>query len=95
MFLMLGFIIHLHKSVFIPTQKLVFLGFILDSVQMRIYLTTEKMDKVRSACIKLLTVLPITIRDVAQALGYTISCFPGVMFGPLYFRQLEMEKLKP
>ena len=42
MFLSLGFILHPHKSVFTPTQKLVFLGFVLDSVQMKIYLTNEK-----------------------------------------------------
>ena len=30
MFLALGFIIHPHKSIFTPTQRLVFLGFILD-----------------------------------------------------------------
>ena len=44
MFLSLGFILHPHKSVFTPTQKLVFWGFVLDSVQMKIYLTNEKID---------------------------------------------------
>ena len=39
----IGFIIRPHKSIFIPTLRLVFLGFILDSVQMGIYLTSEKM----------------------------------------------------
>ena len=34
----------------------------------------------------------VTTRDVAQALGYMVSSFPGVMFGPLYFRQLERDQ---
>ena len=60
--------------------------------QMRIYLTSEKMAYVTSICTKLLDASQVTIRDVAQALGYTVSSFPGVMFGPLYFRQLERDK---
>ena len=39
-----GFIIYPHKSIFIPTLRLVFLGFIL--VQMEISLTSEKMANV-------------------------------------------------
>ena len=54
MFLSLCFIIHPHKSVFIPKQKLLFLGFVLDSVQMKIYLTNEKIDKLKSICTKLI-----------------------------------------
>ena len=33
-----------------------------------------------------------TIRTVSQVLGSIISTFPGVMFGPLYFRHLERDK---
>ena len=92
MFLSLGFILHPQKSVFIPTQKLVFLGFVLDSVQMKIYLTNEKVDKLKSICTKLIKAKETTIREVSRALGYMVSSFPGVMYGPLYFRQLEREK---
>ena len=38
----LGFVVHPEKSAFIPTQKLVFLEFILDSVFMLVYLTPDK-----------------------------------------------------
>ena len=43
MLLSLGFILHPHKSVFTPTQQLVIWGFVLDLVQMKIYLTNEKL----------------------------------------------------
>jgi len=92
MFLSLGFIIHPQKSVFIPSQNLLFLGFVLDSVQMKIYLTNEKVDKLKSICTKLIKAKETTIREVSRALGYMVSSFPGVMYGPLYFRQLEREK---
>lgn len=41
----LGFILNHKKSVFQPTQFLTFLGFILNSVNMTVTLTTEKATK--------------------------------------------------
>ena len=38
----LGFITHPEKSVLIPTLRLMYFGFVLDSVQMKIYLTLRK-----------------------------------------------------
>ena len=38
----LDFTIHTDKSVFVPTQKITFLGFIIDSAKMTISLTEEK-----------------------------------------------------
>ena len=40
----LGFIIHPKKSVFIPTQMISFLGFVLDSRTMTVYLTQHKQE---------------------------------------------------
>ena len=37
-----------------PTQRLVFLGFVLDSIVMRLYLTPEKASKAKSACQRVL-----------------------------------------
>ena len=42
MMLKLGFTIHPEKSLFIPTQTLEFLGFILNSINMTVSLATEK-----------------------------------------------------
>ena len=88
----LGFLIHPCKSVLVPTQRLIFLGFILDSVLMRIYMTPDKVAKVLDLCSNLLSAQLPTIRTVSQVLGYIISTFPGFMFGPLYFRHLECDK---
>ena len=41
----LGFITHPDKSVLIPTQRLTYLGFILDSIEMKIFLTPEKAER--------------------------------------------------
>ena len=46
----LGFTIYPGKSVFIPSQRLVLLGVIIDSVAMTITLTPEKAFKLKEAC---------------------------------------------
>lgn len=88
----LGFTIHPDKSVFIPSQRLVLLGFIIDSVAMTITLTPEKALKVKEACATLLGQGLPTIRQVACVIGKIISSFPGVMYGQLYYRVLEHTK---
>ena len=34
----------------------------------------------------------VVIRDVAQLIGVLVACFPGVEFGQLFYRQLEIDK---
>lgn len=50
MSLNLGFVVHPSESVFEPTQKIVFLGFILDSKDMTISLTHERATKLKDLC---------------------------------------------
>ena len=92
MFQGLGFIIHPDKSVLVPTKKLKFLGFILDSQLMRVSLTVEKADSLKAATQFLLSKNLPTIREVAEVIGRMVASFPGVQFGPLFYRQLENEK---
>ena len=88
----LGFLINLEKSVLQPCQKLTFLGFILDSVNMKVFLTTEKAEKVILACQQLLNKNAASIREVAQVIGLLVSSLPAVQYGPLYYRSLEIDK---
>ena len=88
----LGFVVHPDKSVFIPTQKLVFLGFVLDSVSMLVYLTPDKALKLKQAATALFNCNNPTIREVAKVLGLIVSSFPGVAYGPLHYRYLERDK---
>ena len=88
----LGFVPHPTKSVFIPTQILVYLGFLLNSINMTVSLTPDKANKLKTAVNCLLSREQWSVREVAQVLGRTISSFPGVMYGPLHFRLTEHEK---
>ena len=43
----LGFIINKEKSVPIPLQKIVFYGYVIDSVAMAVSLPNEKLNKIK------------------------------------------------
>jgi len=92
MYTKLGFYIHPGKSHLNPTQEITYLGFVLNSITMSIKLTTEKASTIKIECESALQVRKITIRQVARILGLLVSCFPGVMWGPLPYRQLESDK---
>ena len=87
----LGFAINENKSVYEPTQKLTMLGFILDSVSMTIRPTKEKSEKIVALCQTKLEEQRCTIRDLARLIGNIVATFPGVQFGPLHYREMEVK----
>ena len=89
----LGLTLNMAKSVLIPSQSLTFLGFTLNSAQMTVSLTPSKAMKVKSKAVELLHNQSPTIRTVSETIGLMVASFPGVMYGPLYYRQLEIEKV--
>ena len=91
-FTCLGFVIHHTKSVFLPTQCLEFLGFLLDSTSMTVRSTPKKADKIVVLCRKALRARELSICEVTSLIGTLVSTFPGVEFAPLYYRHLEWDK---
>lgn len=89
-----GFVINWEKSVIIPTQKLVYLGFLLDTVEMKITLTADKCSSLKNQISKFLQSNQITILALSQIVGKLVASFPGVRFGRLFYRQLDIEKTR-
>lgn len=88
----LGFIINYKKSSLIPNQKCQFLGFILNSKDFTIELTTKKKKQV-SDLLKYFTVgRKVTIRQFAHLLGVLVACCPAVAYGMMHCRRLERLK---
>ena len=90
----LGLVIHPEKSVFIPQQKMIFLGFVIDSVRMIVMLTEDTIRKLKD----LLTFAMdnahfLRIRDVARLIGHLVSSLPAVKYVTLYYRYLKMDKI--
>ena len=88
----LGFLPHPEKSVFEPTRKITFLGFVINSLIMRITLTPEKTLKVYMACIKLSAMAEHSILELSQVIGLLVASLPAVQYGQLHYRHLEIDK---
>ena len=80
------------KSVTTPVQRLEHLGFVLCSRSMTISLGENKVKLVKETGHMVLTCKDVSIRAVAQLIGRFVSCFPGVEYGPLFYRRLEHDK---
>ena len=87
----LGFILHPVKSVLKPVQVLIFLGFLLNSVDMTVSLTREKIQHIKVECEKMLELTELPIWELASFIGLLVSSFYGVLHGPLFYRHLEID----
>lgn len=90
----LGFTINWEKSVLVPTQRIKFFGFIIDSVQFKIFLTEEKVQKVFLKAGKLMENGVIVIRELASFIGLVINAFHAVLQAPMHYRDLERDKIR-
>ena len=88
----LGFVVHPNKSVLEPCQEITYLGFVLNSKTMTVSLTRERAQKICKHCQQLRDITLPTIRFVAKVIGLMVASFPGVLYGPLFYRQLENDK---
>jgi hypothetical protein len=92
----LGFVPHPKKTVFIPTQILVFLGFLLNSITMTVSLTPDKAKKLKAAVNHLFLRQRPCIHEVAQVVGQSLYLvFLGSCMGPYFSASLSMKNLKP
>ena len=88
----LEFLINHEKSVLQPFQKLTFLCFLLDSVNMKVFLTAEKKRENNFGMPTTSGENCISIRKVAHVIGLLVSSLPAVQYGPLHYRSLEIDK---
>ena len=86
----LGFLINYDKSMLIPTQKIQFLGLLIDSTQMLFIPPETKTTSIRKARQQLVNKQRPTFREeVSRVLGLLEFCRPAVWSAPLHYRQLQ------
>jgi hypothetical protein len=73
----LGFMISRDKSVIEPTQQIEYLGFIIDSINMKVIPTSEKIHKLAKATRGLIKKDATTIRHISQVEGGLLATHPG------------------
>ena len=88
-----GFTINFTKSSLIPAQRIVFFGFIIDSVEFKVYITEEKIQKILTKAKALLKKGVVIVRALAFFIGLIINAFYAVFEAPLHYRGLERNKL--
>ena len=90
----LGFVIHPDKSVFQPNTTITFLGFALDSQEMVVSLTKDKVEKFCRAGIQLLQKESASIREVAGLVGLIIAYSQAFDYGLAHVKYIENEKIE-
>lgn len=87
-----GLTVHQEKSVVIPDQCIEFLGFLLHSVKMTVRLSHRKVQNIKTLAEKILKRKTITIREFAQLIGKLVAAEPGVLYAPLYYKSMELDR---
>lgn len=90
----LGFKIHADKSQFIPKKVVKFLGFMIDSVEMKTYLPQDKVQKMQETCELLIHGIDPSIQQVSSVVGLMNSYAKAVDYGDNHIKRLEIDKIR-
>lgn len=85
-----GFVINQTKPVLSPAQRILFLGYVIDTVEMKVFLPPGKVAFMHIST-EISLVSP-KIRMVAHGIGLIVSAFPAIFQAPLHHRSLERDK---
>ena len=86
----LGFLVNMNKSVLTPTQRIIFLGFLIDSVNMTISLPEEKQLAIIQKANSLLGQNLVSIRNLCQFVGMCSATRPALRQAPLFYRKIQL-----
>ena len=88
----LGFTVNVEKSQLVPVNEILYLGFIINSIAMRLQLPVVKLEKIVFVCKALLAKHQPSVRDVARVTGLLVSALPAVNYLEMLYRSLELCK---
>ena len=89
----LAFVINFKKSVLDQCHVLEFLGLEIDSLNMRVELTKEKVEKIKKQCQSLLSLEKVSVRDLARLTGRLSSTAMAFLPARLHYRGLQQQKI--
>ena len=85
----LGYCINLEKTVFLPSQYIVFLGFLVDSVNRCFRITESKKTKFIALREECSTKSTVSVLDLQKLTGRCISFMLAVPAAKLYTREMN------
>ena len=89
-----GFFINFNKSALIPSNEITYLGLLINSAEMKVYLPDKKVQKIINEGSTLMHNRTCTIRLLASFIGTVVSSFPAIQYGPLFYRKMERCKIE-
>ena len=89
----LGFVINQKKSVLQPTRQLEFLGMQIDTTNMCLFLTKEKLEKVTQKCWELYNHPKTNILELTRLIGLLSSTIQAVLPARIQLRYLEQQQI--
>ena len=89
----LGFLINWKRSVLTPVQEIEFLGLKINSINLEISLTEEKIQKVKTKCQNLLTEQETSILELTRVIGLLTSTIQPVLPARLQCRYLQLQQI--
>ena len=85
----LGFVINLEKSNLVPSQVVLFLGFVVDSKKMSFSLPDSKIQSIRLSAQTLLNQPKVSLRKLSQFIGMCNASRTAVLEAPLHYRSIQ------
>ena len=82
------------KSSLTPKRQLKHLGFVINSSSMTVHLHDTKKKHITKIIEQYMQVKFITVKQLASIIGTLVATFPGVLYGPLFYRKMELSKIK-
>ena len=92
--MVLGWSLNWKKSDFVPKQKIIHLGFSIDSVSMTISCPPDKIERLRGMCTKVMSEGVVTVHDAEKLLGTMESVRPVTPLAALRYRPFQRQLLR-
>ena len=89
----LGFVDNWKKSILTPVQEIEYVGLKINSVSLDISLTEEKIQKVKTKCLNLLTEPETLILELTQVIGLLASTIQAVLPARLQCQYLQLQQI--
>ena len=87
----LGFVINFKKSVLDPCQMLEFLGLEVDSLNRRVEIPKDKVEKIKKQCQSLPSLEKVSVRDLAKLTGRLSSMEMSIL--PVHYRGPQQQQI--
>ena len=89
----LGYVINFKKSVMELVQTIEYLGLLLNSIQMSLSLTEEKVKGILQECNIIFSMKEITVFQLTQLVGLLSSTIQAVLPAQIQFRYLQIQQV--